>query len=86
MIDQGTRGRMREHDRGGTGGERGLHGLGRDMTQIHQHPQAIHLVDHLDSKRSQPVMHRRIRRRVSPVRGEYMSQGHITRAEIVHLA
>ncbi len=42
--------RVGEHDRGVGGGEGVPHGVGRDVRQVHQHPQAVHLADYLQAE------------------------------------
>ncbi len=45
--------RVGEHDRGVGGGEGVPHGVGRDVRQVHQHPQAVHLADYLQAERGE---------------------------------
>ena len=59
------------------------HRGGRDMGEIHQHAQAIHLPNHLAPEFGETVVAGGVQRRVGPVEGHVVGQRHVAGAQIV---
>ena len=53
------------------------------MREIHQHAQAVHLPDHLTPEFGETVVAGGVQRRVGPVEGHVVGQGHVAGAQIV---
>ena len=56
---------------------------GRDMGEIHQHAQPVHLPHHLAAEFGETVVAGGVQRRVGPVEGHVVGEGHVAGAEIV---
>ena len=77
---------MREDDRRPAGGDRILHRVGRDVAEINQHADPVHLVDDGDSERAEAAVLGIVGRAVRPFGGLVVGQRHVARAEVVILA
>ena len=68
------------------GGDRLAHHLGRDVAQIDQHAEAVHLGDDLEPERGQAVPLGIVGGAVGPFGGLVVGQRHVARAEAIELA
>ena len=66
--------------------ERGGHRPGRDVTEVDQHPEPVHLAHDLATERGQAVVLRRIGRGVGPARRSPVGERHVADAAGVELA
>ena len=66
--------------------ERGGHRRGRDVAEVDQHPEPVHLAHDLATERGQAVVLRRIGRGVGPARRPPVGERHVADAARVELA
>ncbi len=66
--------------------QRVVHRGNRDMRQVDQHAQALHLADHVSAEIGQTAGRRGIRGRVGPADVHVVGQGHVPHAELVQHA
>ena len=81
MVHQRARGRVREDDRRLGHVERIAHGPGRDVRQVHEHAQPVHLAHHLAPELRESAVPRAVERGVGPVERHVVGQRHVARAE-----
>ena len=81
MIHQGARARVREDDRRLREVEDLAHHVRRDVRDVDQHAEPVHLAHHLAPERRQPAVRRGVGRRVGPVVVLAVSERHVADAE-----
>ena len=86
MTADGARRRVREDDRRPRDADRVGHRVGRDMAEVDEHPQPVHLAHHLFAEGDKPAQRRRVGRRVGPGHVLAVRQRHVARAQRVHHA
>ena len=77
---------MGKDDRRAAGLDRILHRCRRDVAEVDQHAEPVHLADHLDAERAEAVIFWIVGRAVGPFGGLVVGQRHVARAQIVVLA
>ena len=66
--------------------QRVAHGVGRDVGEVDEHADPVHLPDHLDAESRQPAEHRLVGGRVGPRDVAVVGQRHVAHAEHVQHA
>ena len=83
VIGQGARARVREDDRRLRDVEHLAHHVRRDVRDVDQHAEPVHLAHHLAPERRQPAVRRGVGRRIGPVVVLAMRERHVADAERV---
>ncbi len=78
--------RMRSDHRRPADAQCVLHRIGRNVRNIDQHPQVVHLAHHIFAKRRQPSGARHVGGRINPIERIGMRQCHVSRAQAVQPA
>ena len=86
MIHQRAGRRMREDHRRLRDVERVAHDRRRDVREVHQHPEPVHLADDLAPEIREPAVLRAVERGVGPVERHVVRERHVPRAERVVVA
>ena len=83
MVDQGAGARVGEDHRRLRDVEDLAHHVRRDVREVDQHAQPVHLAHHLAAERREPAVRRRVGRRVGPVGVPAVGERHVAHAELV---
>ena len=86
MVGEGARAGVGEDDRRRGGVQGVVHGLRRDVGEVDQHPEAVHLAHHVAAEIGEAAVLRLVGGRVGPRRVEGMGEREVARAEPVELA
>ena len=83
MIHERARAGVREDHRRGGDVERVAHHAGRDVREVHEHAEPVHLAHHFAPERREPAVLRGVERGVRPIERHVVREGHVARAEVV---
>ena len=83
MIDERARAGVREDHRRLGDVERGAHRPGRDVRQVDEHAEAVHLAHDFPAEWREAAVLRRVERGVGPVERHVVRERHVARAECV---